>query len=84
MYKRQTHSMFGPRDIGAIVGTSMAAVYIGQMLGPLTLTAFLPMGWTTVWAIWAVMAIIGMVILLIAVTKSPMNQLAKEKKLAQN
>ena len=42
------------------------------------------MGWTTVWAIWAVMAIIGMVILLIAVTKSPMNQLAKEKKLAQN
>ena len=79
-----THSMFGPRDIGAIVGTSMAAVYIGQMLGPLTLTAFLPMGWTTVWAIWAIMAIIGMVILLIVVTKSPMNQLVKEKKLTQN
>ena len=65
------HSIFGPREIGAIIGTSMTAVYAGQAIGPVTFSAFLGAGWNVVWTLWAVMALAGMIFILIACLKAP-------------
>lgn len=65
------HSVFGPKEIGAIIGTAMTAVYAGQAIGPVTFSAFVASGWDLVWTLWAVMALVGMVFILLACIKAP-------------
>ncbi len=69
-------SIFGGKDFAAISATLMTAVYIGQFLCAPVMAVFLGMenGWTKAWIFNAVAAIIGLLLILMAIGKSPLKK----------
>lgn len=69
-------SIFGGKDFAAISATLMTAVYIGQFLCAPVMSIFLAMknGWAVAWSFYAVAAILGLLLILVALKKSPLKK----------
>ncbi len=74
------HGVFGPKEIAKIITTFMVAVYIGQLLGPVTFSALVAHGWTLLWTIWTVCTLVGAVVIVIAINISPYVREERAKK----
>jgi hypothetical protein len=69
-------SIFGGKDFAAISAQLMTAVYIGQFLcAPIT-SVFLGMnnGWSVAWGFYAAAAVVGLLLIFVAVKKSPLKK----------
>lgn len=72
-------SIFGGKDFAAISATLMTAVYIGQFLCAPIMSVFLGMenGFVVAWGFFGAAALVGLVLILIALAKSPLKKVAK-------
>lgn len=72
------HGSFGPKDIAAIIGTLMAAVYGGQLISSLITASILatPGGFNTLWTVFAVVSVVGMILCMGSIMVSPMRKMA--------
>ena len=69
-------SIFGGKEFGAIAAQLMTAVYIGQFLcAPIT-SVFLGMnnGWSIAWGFYGAVAVVGLLLIIVAVKKSPLKK----------
>lgn len=72
-------SIFGGKDFASISATLMTAVYLGQFLCAPVMSIFLAKenGFAISWAVFGGAAVLGLVLILIAVAKSPLKKLYK-------
>lgn len=69
-------SIFGGKHFAEISATMMTAVYLGQFLCAPIMSVFLRMenGFVTAWTFFGAMAIVGMVLIILAIAKSPVKK----------